>query len=188
MKNTVSLGHIANRLSGSNWTGNITAFNPLADISTGSLYGPLPASWLPRVTNASHVGESSISSMGRALTTAWDESQAPVQTAPGTSSISAIPVADEASSEEPSVITPSESSCKPLVTLSNVFAPGSILILIAPTILTTAIATAFVTPITPLRTHIAIDDSEQWKSNYDRAAEVWNDFMQWVEQNNPSNH
>jgi hypothetical protein len=32
------------------------------------------------------------------------------------------------------------------------------------------------------------DDSEQWKSNYDRAAEVWNDFMQWVEQNNPSNH
>jgi hypothetical protein len=101
MKNTVSLGHIANRLSGSNRTGNVTAFNPLADISTGSLYSLLPASWLPQVTNASHVGGSSISSMGRALTTAWDESQAPVQTAPGTSSISAIPVADEASSEEP---------------------------------------------------------------------------------------
>ncbi|KAG1721684.1 hypothetical protein EDD22DRAFT_854329 [Suillus occidentalis] len=31
------------------------------------------------------------------------------------------------------------------------------------------------------------DDSEQWKSNYDRAAEVWNDFMQWVEQNDLSN-
>ncbi|KAG2738341.1 hypothetical protein P692DRAFT_201812167 [Suillus brevipes Sb2] len=101
MKNTVSLGHIANKLNTFTRTGNVTAFNPSADISVGSLYGQLPASWLPRVTNASNVGGSSISSMGRALTTAWDESQAPVQMAPGTSSISAVPVADEASSEEP---------------------------------------------------------------------------------------
>ncbi|KAG2748632.1 hypothetical protein P692DRAFT_20874385, partial [Suillus brevipes Sb2] len=89
MKNTVSLGHIANKLNTFTWTGDVTAFNPPADISVGSPYGQLPASWLPRVNNASNVGGSSISSMGRALTTAWDESQAPVQTAPGTSSISA---------------------------------------------------------------------------------------------------
>lgn len=101
MKNTVSLGHIANKLNTFTRTGDVTAFNPPADISVGSPYGQLPASWLPRVNNASNVGGSSISSMGRALTTAWDESQAPVQTAPGTSSISAVPLADEASSKEP---------------------------------------------------------------------------------------
>ncbi|KAG1767938.1 hypothetical protein EDD22DRAFT_844272 [Suillus occidentalis] len=88
-------------------TGNLTVFNPPADILVGSPYGQLPASWLLRVTNASHVGDSSISFMGRVLTTAWDESQALVQTAPRTSSISAVPVADEASSEQP--CTPSSS-------------------------------------------------------------------------------
>ncbi|KAG2742511.1 hypothetical protein P692DRAFT_20748284, partial [Suillus brevipes Sb2] len=101
MKNTISLGHIANKLNTFTRTGNVTAFNPPADISVGSPYGQLPTSWFLRVTNASNVGGSSISSMGRALTTAWDESQALVQTAPGTSSISAIPVTDEASSEKP---------------------------------------------------------------------------------------
>jgi hypothetical protein len=91
---TVSLGHITNKLNTFTRTGNITAFNPPADISVGSPYGQLPASWLPRVTHASNVGGSSISSMGRALTITWDVLQAPVQMAPSTSSISAIPVAD----------------------------------------------------------------------------------------------
>ncbi|KAG2748089.1 hypothetical protein P692DRAFT_20875001 [Suillus brevipes Sb2] len=74
---TVSLGHITNKLNTFTRTGNVTAFNPPADISVGSPYGG-----------------SSISSMGRALTITWDELQAPVQMAPSTSSISAIPVAD----------------------------------------------------------------------------------------------
>ncbi|KAG2737978.1 hypothetical protein P692DRAFT_20883024, partial [Suillus brevipes Sb2] len=48
MKNTVSLGHIANKLNTFTRTGDVTAFNPPADISVGSPYGQLPASWLPR--------------------------------------------------------------------------------------------------------------------------------------------
>ncbi|KAG1762679.1 hypothetical protein EV702DRAFT_1052293 [Suillus placidus] len=75
INNTISLSHMANKMSVFTWTGNTTAFNPPAAMSVSNPYGQMPSSWLPRVTDAGQVGDSSISNISRQLTTAWDESQ-----------------------------------------------------------------------------------------------------------------
>ncbi|KAG2343161.1 hypothetical protein BDR05DRAFT_1000136 [Suillus weaverae] len=81
--NTVSIGHMANTIKFFNRTGKITAFDPPAGSSLGNPYGQIPSSWLPQVGDASHAGDPSISTIGRQLTTAWDDSRAPAVSAPG---------------------------------------------------------------------------------------------------------
>ncbi|KIK32367.1 hypothetical protein CY34DRAFT_19100 [Suillus luteus UH-Slu-Lm8-n1] len=96
MSNTISLGHMANKVNNLTQSGNATAFNPPAALSLGNPYGQMPPSWLHQAIDAGQAGDPSISTMGSQLTFAWEESQAPVPTAPGTNSISAVEESDEA--------------------------------------------------------------------------------------------
>ncbi|KAG1772255.1 hypothetical protein EV702DRAFT_1201646 [Suillus placidus] len=64
INNTISLGHMANKMSVFTQTGNTTAFNPPAAMSVGNHYGQMPSSWLPWVADASqyklHLGHSTV--------------------------------------------------------------------------------------------------------------------------------
>lgn len=88
--NAVSLGHTGNAIHAFNQTGKLPAFDPPAGQSLGHPYGQLPVSCLPHVGNASQEEDPSVSAIGRRLTTAWDESRAPVVSAPGNVSASAV--------------------------------------------------------------------------------------------------
>lgn len=80
MSNTISLGHMANKVNNLTQSGNATAFNPPAALSLGNPYGQMPPSWLHQAIDAGQAGDPSISTMGRQLTFAWEESRAPVST------------------------------------------------------------------------------------------------------------
>ncbi|KAG2337829.1 hypothetical protein BDR05DRAFT_952344 [Suillus weaverae] len=88
--NTMSISHMANTIKFFNRTRKITAFDPPAGSSLGNPYGQIPSSWLPQVSDASHAGDPSISTIGRQLATAWDDSRARAVSAPRTTSVLAI--------------------------------------------------------------------------------------------------
>lgn len=88
--NTMNLGHMANAINAFKKTGKMTAFDPPAIQSTGLPYGPLPVSWYTRVDEANPAGEPSVSTIGKQLTTIWDDSRAPVVTTSGDTSASAV--------------------------------------------------------------------------------------------------
>lgn len=74
INNTISLGHMANKINVFTWTSNTTAFNPPAAMSLGNPYGQMSFLWFLWISDTSQVGDSSISIIGRQLTIAWNES------------------------------------------------------------------------------------------------------------------
>ncbi|KAG2337830.1 hypothetical protein BDR05DRAFT_952345 [Suillus weaverae] len=88
--NAVSLGHMANTMNTFHWTSKIIAFDPPVNQLTSHPYGQLPTLWLPCVDDVPQGGEPSVSTIGRQLTTTWDESWALVATTLGDTSASAV--------------------------------------------------------------------------------------------------
>ncbi|KAG2745960.1 hypothetical protein P692DRAFT_20876615 [Suillus brevipes Sb2] len=85
----MSLAHMASTIKVFQRTGKLSAFDPLA-LPSMSPFGSLPISWLPQVDDANEAGEPSVSTIGREVTTVWDESWAPVISTPGDTSASAV--------------------------------------------------------------------------------------------------
>jgi hypothetical protein len=73
--NTMSLGHMTGAIKAFNRTGKLSAFDSLVIQSTALPFGQLPVSWLPCADDGHQGGKPSVSTIGRELTTAWDESQ-----------------------------------------------------------------------------------------------------------------
>ncbi|KAG2740894.1 hypothetical protein P692DRAFT_20880767, partial [Suillus brevipes Sb2] len=87
---TATLGHMAGAIKVFQRSGKLPAFDPPALPSLSLPFGSLPISWLPQVGDANQAGEPSVSTIGRELTTVWDESRAPVVSTPGDASASAV--------------------------------------------------------------------------------------------------
>jgi hypothetical protein len=87
---TATLGHMAGAIKVFHRSGKLPAFDPPALPSLSLPFGSLPISWLPQVGEANQAGEPSVSTIGRELTTVWDESRAPVVSTPGDASASAV--------------------------------------------------------------------------------------------------
>jgi hypothetical protein len=87
---TATLGHMAGAIKVFHRSGKLPAFDPPALPSLSLPFGSLPISWLPQVGEANQAGEPSFSTIGRELTTIWDESRAPVVSTPGGASASAV--------------------------------------------------------------------------------------------------
>jgi hypothetical protein len=72
---TATLGHMAGAIKVFHRSGKLPAFDPPALPSLSLPFGSLPISWLPQVGDANQAGEPSVSTIGRELTTVWDESR-----------------------------------------------------------------------------------------------------------------